>query len=214
MAAHEQKVTAKSGRGPKTHHWLLTLLVLVALVVAGRWWLQHRQAAPLDTQRTDAQVAQDKAKARELLDKANAALRAGRITEPPGDNALEYYKAALTIDPKSQEVKEELQKIGSELVSRFEEVMKSGQVDEAEKALASLKKTIPEDAHIAAMQLRLLSAQVSKAVSDGKLDRAKDLVQRAEHSGAVAAEQLKKWEEDIRAAAKSSSSKSSSSPTQ
>jgi hypothetical protein len=212
--AHEHKSPEKKQRGaPRPHHWILGLVLLAALVVAGRWWLNRH--ASVATQQATTQVAQDKARARELIAKGNAAVRAGHITEPPGDNAVEYYRAALAIDPKSQEVKEALQRIGSDLASRFEEVMKSGQVDDAEKALASLKQTIPEDAHIAAMQLRLLSAKVSKAVADGKLDRAKELVQEAEHSGQAAADQVKKWEEDIRSAtAKSASSQSSSSPTQ
>lgn len=188
---------AHAKKGPRAHHWFLGLVVIVALGAGARWWLQHRAAPATATQPVQTAVAQDKG-VQSLLQKAQAALRAGHFTEPAGDNALEYYLKALAIDPKNTDVKKGLEQVATQLRSRFEDFMKSGKLDEAAQALASLKQAIPKDAHLAELQLRMLSAQISKAVSDGKLDHAKELVHQAEQSGAVAAETLKKWEEDIR----------------
>lgn len=211
MASSTQEHAHEHKRGPRTHHWLLTLVVVVAVVFAARWWLQHRAAvpAPAAAQPVQTLLAQDKGKLATLLDKARVALSQGHIISPPGDNALEYYRQALAIDPANKEVKDGLGKVTGELSTRLDDFLKSGKVDEAEQAIASLKQTIPQDARLAALHLRVLSAQVAKAVSDGKLDQAKDLVEKAKQSGEIAAEQLKKWEADIRAATKTGAAASS-----
>ena len=47
------------------------------------------------------------------------------------------------------------------------------------------------------MDTKLASAQVSKALGEGNVDRAAALVRQAQQSGAVPAEQITKWRNEI-----------------
>jgi hypothetical protein len=96
-------------------------------------------------------------------------------------------------------------------LKRFEDALSNAHLDEAEQALSRLKAAAAKDARLAALELRLLSARISKAIADGHLDRANALVHEAEQSGKVAAEQLAKWRAEIAAAMKKGSTSSSSS---
>lgn len=205
MNVHEHNAHEKKERRVRPHHWFLGAVVVIALGLGARWWLQHR--APASVARPVNSILSQSQDMQSLLKKGNAALREGHFTEPPGDNALEYYRKALAIDPHNAEVKKDLEQLATQLLSQFEGFMKSGNLDEAEKVFASLKQAIPQDARLAALKLRMVSAEVSKAISDGKLDRAKDLVHQAEQSGKVAAQTLKKWEADISAKAKAALAK-------
>jgi hypothetical protein len=96
-------------------------------------------------------------------------------------------------------------------LTQLETALKSENLEDVEKSLDSLKDTAVKDSKIAEHEVGLVSASLSKAVKDGHLDKAKALLEKAKASGAVAVEQLKKWEEQISAAEASSSSSASSS---
>jgi periplasmic protein TonB len=133
----------------------------------------------------------------ELLEKARLAMRERRYLEPTGDNALLYYRSAAAADPNNGEAKDGLQRVAGVAAARFEESMNNGKYDDASVALANLKVASPEDSHTGAFELKLATAQISKAVADGNLDRAAALVRQAQGSSNIPAEQLAKWRTDI-----------------
>jgi hypothetical protein len=98
----------------------------------------------------------------------------------------------------------------------FEDDMRNGKFDEAAQVLSQIKQVAAKDADMAALELRLTSSRISKAISDGHLDRANAALHEAEQSGKVAAEELAKWHAEISAAVNkdSTSSSSASSPSQ
>jgi hypothetical protein len=98
-------------------------------------------------------------------------------------------------------------------LAKIESALKSHHLDQAEDALAALKDAALKDSKVAELEVQLVSAKIGRALSDGHLDKAKELLDKAKKSGAVAAEQLKSWEEQIRSAEKSSSSTSSAAGT-
>ena len=132
----------------------------------------------------------------ELLEKARGAMRDRRYTEPTGDNALVYYRSAAAVDPTNGEALDGLQRVASVLASRFDEAMGAQHFDEAAGALANLKAASPKDARIPALELRITTAQVNKALADGNVDRAAALVRQAQQSS-VPADQLNKWRTEI-----------------
>ena len=138
-----------------------------------------------------------KGKVDELLEKARLAMRERRYAEPAGDNALLYYRSAGAAEPGNGEAQDGLTRIGSLLATRFEEALEANQYGDAATALAQFKNALPDDPRVAAFQLRLTTAQVSKAIADGNLERAAALVRSAQQSNAIPSAQLAKWRADI-----------------
>jgi TonB family protein len=133
----------------------------------------------------------------ELLEKARLAMHERRFTEPAADNALLYYRSAAAADAANGEARDGLRRVAGVLAARFEEALSGGRIDEAVLALANFKTASGSDPRVAGLEQRLFSAQVSKALADGNVDRAASLLHQAQQSGSVAADQLARWRTDI-----------------
>jgi TonB family protein len=132
----------------------------------------------------------------ELLEKARLAMRERRYSEPVGDNALLYYRSAAAADPSNGEATDGLQRVAGVLAVRFDESMNAGRFDEASTTLANLKAAAPKDSRIPGLEVRLMTAQISKALADSNLDRANALIRQAQTSSAISADQINKWKAD------------------
>jgi TonB family protein len=133
----------------------------------------------------------------ELLEKARAAMRERRYTEPNGDNALLYYRSAAKADPSNGEASDGLKRVGAVLSARFDEALAAARYDEAALALAHLKAATPDDQRVASLDGKLATAQITKMLADGNLDRAASLVKGAQQSGSVPDAQINKWRAEI-----------------
>ena len=133
----------------------------------------------------------------ELLEKARFAMRDRRYTEPNGDNALLYYRSASAADPGNGEATDGLSRVASVLASRFDEAVAASRYDEAAQALVNFKAARPRDGRIASMDAKLATAQVSKALAEGNVERAAVLVRQAQQNAAVPPEQITKWRNEI-----------------
>jgi TonB family protein len=133
----------------------------------------------------------------ELLEKARLAMRERRYTEPNGDNALLYYRSAAKADASNGEAGDGLKRVAAVLSARFDESLAAGRYDEASLALAHLKAATPDDQRVSSLDGKLASAQITKMLADGNLDRAASLVKGAQQSGAVPDAQINKWRSEI-----------------
>jgi TonB family protein len=138
-----------------------------------------------------------KGKVDDLLEKARLAMRERRYSEPVGDNALLYYRSAAAADPSNGEAVDGLQRVAAVLAARFDESMTGSKLDEAGLALANLKAAAPNDSRIPALEVRLMTAQVSKAMADGNIDRAQNLIRQASSSPAFSADLINKWKTEV-----------------
>jgi periplasmic protein TonB len=138
-----------------------------------------------------------KGKVDELLEKARLAMHERRYSEPTGDNALLYYRSAAAADASNAEARDGLQRVAGVLAGRFDDALSAGRFDEAALTLASLRLAAPADPRVASAAQHLAVAQFGKAMSDGNYDRAALLVQRAQQSGTVPAEQIARWRADL-----------------
>jgi protein TonB len=134
----------------------------------------------------------------ELLEKARAAMRERRYTEPNGDNALLYYRSAVKADPSNGEASDGLKRVAAVLSARFDESLAAGRYDEAALALAHLKAATPDDQRAKELEGKLATAQITKMLADNNLDRAASLVKGAAQSGAVPDAQIAKWRAEIK----------------
>ncbi len=133
----------------------------------------------------------------ELLEKARLAMRERRYTEPNGDNALLYYRSAAKADPSNGEAGDGLKRVAAVLSARFDEALSAGRYDEATLALAQLKAATPDDERVTQLDGKLATAQITKMLADGNLDRAASMVRSAQQSGAVPDAQITKWRNEI-----------------
>jgi len=133
----------------------------------------------------------------ELLEKARLAMHERRFTEPPGENALLYYRSALAADAESGEAQDGLQRVAAVLAGRFDEAMSGGRVEEAAQTLANFKAAAPADPRVGSFEQRLYAAEISRALGDGNLERAAQYVRQAQQSTSIPAEQIGRWRADI-----------------
>ena len=134
----------------------------------------------------------------ELLEKARLAMRERRYTEPNGDNALLFYRSAVKADPNNGEAKDGLRRVATVLTSRFDDALAAGRYDEASLALAHLKAAAPDDKQqTQPLEAKLATAQISKMLGDGNLDRAASLVKGAQQAGTVPDQQIRAWRTEI-----------------
>ena len=133
----------------------------------------------------------------ELLEKARLAMRERRYTEPNSDNALLFYRSAAKADASNGEARDGLRRVAAVLSARFDESLAAGHYDEAALALARLKAATPDDERVVPLEAKLATAQVTKMLADGNLERAASLVKGAQQSGAVPDQQIAKWKNEI-----------------
>jgi TonB family protein len=93
-----------------------------------------------------------------LLARAGAALAANRLTEPPGDNALELYLQLQSRDPADPAARVGLAEVHERLLARAENALLEERLDEAAAAIDTARKSGVESGRIA-----FLSAQLAKS---------------------------------------------------
>jgi TonB family protein len=199
----------------------LLLGALAAVVIAaagGGYWYFFMQGKPAPAARSSAPAAAAPAaapaaetnlvaptadvsilqgKVDDLLEKARLAMHDRRFTEPNGDNALIYYRSAAAADPNNAEARDGLQRVAGVLASRLDDAVNAGRLDEAAQTLANFKAAAPNDARVEPYELKVYSAEVTRALSDGNLDRASAYVRQAQQSTSISPDQIGKWRADI-----------------
>ncbi len=150
-----------------------------------------------DDQGPRAETSLIEGKVDELLEKARLAMRERRYSEPAGENALLYYRSAAAADPNNGEAIDGLQRVAGVLAARCEESMSAGKLEEASLALANLKAAAPNDNKISGLEVRLMTAQISKALADGNMDRAQNLIRQAASLPAFSADQINRWKTEV-----------------
>ena len=210
--AAPESTTAGGGSSRKLVIGAAVAVALAAGAAVAIWMLQpgsHKSAgaaaeaqgstaaAPAVAQPVPAEVPLVKGTVDELLEKARSAMRERRYTEPANDSALLYYRSTLKADPANGEAHDGMSRLASLLLSRFDDSLAAGHIDDAAGALAGLKTAVPGDPRLPPLEFRLVQSEVAKALADGNLDRVTALMRQAQSMSAVPAEQLAKWRQEV-----------------
>lgn len=111
------------------------------------------------------------------LEEAQAAMDAGRLIEPEGDNALAKFRSVLESEPDNEDAQAGIDEIVNQLVDQANDALDDGRVEEALE-LVSAVETIRQDAEgLANLQDRVeqsreiieLLSTASDAVQEGRL---------------------------------------------
>jgi TonB family protein len=128
-------------------------LVLTAAVA----WFAHRSGGDAASPPPSAEAAKPDSGESSGLAHAAAALAANRLTEPPGDNALELYSGLQARNPADAEARAGLAEVHERLLARAENALLEERLEEAAAAIETARKSGVENGRIA-----FLSAQLAK----------------------------------------------------
>ena len=99
----------------------------------------------------------------QYLDKGQAYLRAGKITGTGDDNAEAQFKAALKVDPGSDQARAGLGQVAQALIVQANAAMESGQPQDAKTLLDDAAALAPKSADLAAARARLVASEARPA---------------------------------------------------
>src|SRR5690606_30428798 len=90
-----------------------------------------------------------------LLAAAAAAMAEGRLSEPPGDNALDYYLTILAAAPDHETARAELAVVIEALFTQAEGALLNDQIDLAAATLEHVRRAEPSSARLAFLEAQL-----------------------------------------------------------
>jgi TonB family protein len=150
------EMPVRKSASPGGRSWLIGGIIAAAAVAAVIAWIAHRSGD--DTPTPAPEVAKTAANDSPLLARAAAALSANRLTEPPGDNALELYSQLQTRNPADAAARAGLAEVKERLLARAENALLEERLDEAAAAIEIARKSGVESGRVA-----FLSAQLAKS---------------------------------------------------
>jgi thioredoxin-like negative regulator of GroEL len=113
--------------------------------------------------RLESQLARALGQVRELVRKADEALRAGRLADPPGKSAYFYSKQALAIDRQNEKARQIRNQVKEALASAGEQALSRGDVEAAIKQLEEVGQLFPEDKQSRGRVREIKAARVVEA---------------------------------------------------
>ncbi|HSZ09637.1 MAG TPA: TonB family protein [Steroidobacteraceae bacterium] len=147
--------------------WLLAGLIGALVLIAAVAWFALRSGGDAASPPSPFEAAKQDSPA---LARAAAALAANRLTEPPGDNALELYSGLQARNPADVEAGAGLAEVHERLLARAENALLEERLEEAAAAIETARKSGVESGRIA-----FLSAQLAKLRGQIKLVQDKAL---------------------------------------
>ena len=90
-----------------------------------------------------------------LLKQANAALDDGRLTQPPGDNALAYLQQALKLEPDNPQAQQGIDRIGHHYLDLASDALAKDELDKADGLLNTAAAILPNNDSIPLLQKQL-----------------------------------------------------------
>jgi protein TonB len=128
------------------------LLIAIALVAIGvAVWQPWNRIAPTDAPArapAPAAAAAEEARLQKMLDAAGLALSQGALIEPPGQNALELYRAVLARDPGNDLARRGIDSVADELIVQAERALMEQDVTRLASAVDAVRAVRPDHARL------------------------------------------------------------------
>lgn len=113
--------------------------------------------------RLETQLLARRGEVREMVRKADEALQAGRLTDPPRASAYYYSKQALAIDRQNDKARQILNQVKEKLAAAGEQAYARGDVEAGIKQLDQVAQLFREDKQIRARVRELQSTRAPEA---------------------------------------------------
>jgi TonB family protein len=146
------------GASPSSRNWLAGAAMGALALAAGVAWMVHQNGAEDSTAPPAAEAARPVAAEVSEMARAAAALADNRLTEPPGNNALELYLGLLARNAADLSARAGLSEVHERLLARAENALLEERLDEAAAAIETARKSGVEGGRIV-----FLTAQLAKS---------------------------------------------------
>jgi TonB family protein len=134
------------------------LVVLLSIVAGGALWWQSRKepAAAAPPPRAVGSLTQEEQIA-DFLARGEMALATNRLVDPRGNNAVEYYRGVLALQPDNAGAHTGLERAGMKLEARVLEALQAKDAARGATALATLQRAVPEYPRLDELRAELLT---------------------------------------------------------
>jgi protein TonB len=140
----------------------------------------------------------------EVLEKARFAMDERRYIEPAKNNALEYFRQVLVLDPKNAEATEGLKRLGGLLIARARTALDERRFDNALAELEAARSIDPSDQRLVEVDAKLDSmraqtalAQIQATLAAQNFDRAQTLLDAAQKDALLPSAQIAQLSKDL-----------------
>ena len=122
-------------------------------------WIAQRQSSndervPPDARSDGTNKEQQLA---DLLGHAQMAYAADRLSEPRGNNALQYFRAALALDPRSADAHTGIERVLRTLEGRVTDALAARDAKRGAVALTMLQRAAPDHPRLESLQSQLVA---------------------------------------------------------
>lgn len=168
---------------PGSKRWLLPVVLVAVAGIGGALMLGGDDAPPAGsvTDEAAASGTLDDAGS-QALQQADAALAAGALLAPPGNNAAELYQRVLAQDPQNARARSGLDRVVNGVLTNAEQAIMAGQLDNAARNVEAARALQPDNVRIA-----FLTAQLGKERERALLSRARAAASNGDVGAALAA---------------------------
>lgn len=129
------------------------LLALIAVAI----WFSRTPDLPATMQTTHVGDVPAEDVVKSKLGSAQIAYLSGRLIDPRGDNALEYYKGVLALQPDNAEAKAGMQKVIDTLEQRVVKTLQERNPARVVKAWTALQRAAPDHPQLEPLRTQLLA---------------------------------------------------------
>jgi TonB family protein len=136
----------------------IAVIALLAAVTGVALWqrIDKPSAAPTAPLRQAGTFTQQETIA-DSLARGQMALGTGRLLEPRGNNALEYFRAVLALQPLNADARTGIERIGIALETRVVEALQARDPAQGAAALTALQHAIPDYPRLDSLRAELLT---------------------------------------------------------
>lgn len=131
--------------------------VLAAVVAFTLWWYSRGQALPATLQTTHVSEAPVTDQVKSKLGSAQIAYLSGRLIDPRGDNALQYYRDVLALDAKNADATAGMKKVIDTLEQRVIAALEEKNAARVVTAWTALQRAAPNHPQLDALRTQLLT---------------------------------------------------------
>jgi TonB family protein len=134
----------------------IAFLLIVAAAVAV-WFMTREQPAPVVPALRQAGTFTQKEQIADFLGRGQMAIVTDRLIAPRGNNAVEYFRSVLALEPGNADALAGLQRVGAALEVDFVEALKAQDPARGATALATLQRAVPDYPRLDALRAELLA---------------------------------------------------------
>ena len=133
---------------------IVALLILAAGVV---FWQSRKESEPVAAPPRAVGTLTQEEQITDFLARGEMAIATDRLTEPRGNNAVEYFRSVLALQPDDAGARAGLERVAAKLDARVVEALQARDPARGAAALATLQRAVPDYARLDALRTELLT---------------------------------------------------------